>query len=109
MVLEQSVIKASTAGNRKNGGAISAWKSARLALDGCNITHNFAPYGGGGLSLADNSTLTVRSHTTFHSNMAGVAGGAMRLYSNTAPDEMLRLVRFINNTAPNAPDISWAL
>lgn len=111
MVLEHSTIRGSTAGAlQQSGGAIFAAGSTHLVLDGSNITHNLSSYGGGGLSLDGNSTLTVRSQTIFQNNMTAVAGGAMRLYSNNfGHDEVYRMVQFTNNTAPNAPDISYAL
>jgi len=92
------------------GGGLAAIDSAQVLLQGSAFKNNHAQHAGGGLSILNDATLSVRGPqpTVFHNNKAETTGGGLRLASAKADvSDALLLLKLQDNDAPTAPNVSY--
>lgn len=71
----------------KNGGAVylrrapGSLNDASLTIASCNISHNGAYEGGGGIYSQDGASITINGGTTISWNKADISGGGIYTYS----------------------------
>ncbi len=85
LILEGPATSKITGGNSNGlGGGVSMGLASTLVLDGVNVTGNVAAASGGGIAVAEDATLQVRSATSVAGNTAAGESNNVYLASDSA-------------------------